>query len=157
MARRQLGPGDRAPAFSLPSHTGDTWELSAALAKGPVVLFFYPKDDTPVCIAEACSFRDRHEDFLGRGATVVGVSRDSVASHTAFRGRHDLPYVLLSDAEGEVRALFGVKKTLGFFDGRVTFVIDADGVIRHAFSSALDAKAHVEEALSTLAGMTAER
>lgn len=147
---RQLVPGDRAPNFTLTTHAGHSWELAAALRDGPVVLFFYPKDDTPVCIAEACNFRDRHSEFVGRGATVVGISRDSVASHSAFRGRYDLPYVLLSDVAGEVRALFGVKKTLGFFDGRVTFVIDREGVIRHAFSSATNAKAHVDEALKTL-------
>lgn len=114
------------------------------------MLFFYPKDDTPVCIAEACAFRDRHQVFIGKGAQIVGVSRDSTERHQSFAGRYDLPYTLLSDEAGEVRAAFGVKKTLGFFDGRVTFVIDREGVIRHAFSSALDASRHVDEALETL-------
>lgn len=147
---RQLGPGDRAPDFTLPSHLGTPFALSDALSRGPVVLFFYPKDDTPVCIAEACAFRDRHQVFIGRGAQIVGVSRDSTERHQSFAGRYDLPYTLLSDEAGEVRAAFGVKKTLGFFDGRVTFVIDREGVIRHAFSSALDASRHVDEALETL-------
>ncbi len=147
---RQLGPGDRAPDFTLPSHLGTPWAMKDALGQGPIVLFFYPKDDTPVCIAEVCAFRDRHEVFLKRGAQVVGVSRDSVDRHKTFAGRYDLPYTLLSDEAGEARAAFGVKKTLGFFDGRVTFVIDQEGVIRHAFSSALDASRHVEEALTTL-------
>jgi peroxiredoxin Q/BCP len=150
MGKRQLDVGDPAPDFTLRSHTGGDWTLKAALERGPVVLFFYPKDDTPVCIAEACSFRDQHELFTGRGAEVVGVSRDSVESHKSFAGRHDLPFVLLSDTDGAVRELFGVKKTLGFFDGRVTFVIDRGGVIRHAYASALDASAHVEKALKTL-------
>nr|HMR09896.1 peroxiredoxin [Polyangiaceae bacterium] len=118
--------------------------------RGPVVLFFYPKDDTPVCIAEACAFRDRHEVFLSHGAQVVGVSGDSLEKHEAFAGRHDLPYTLLSDVGGKVRALFRVKKTLGFFDGRVTFVIGTGGKILHAFSSALDARRHVEESLASL-------
>ncbi len=147
---RQLQPGDPAPDFTLTSHTGEPWTLSTALAHGPVVLFFYPKNDTPVCVAEACNFRDRHEVFIGSGAQVVGVSRDSVESHKSFAGRYDLPYTLLSDPDATLRALYGVKKTLGFFDGRVTFVIDPAGVVRCSFSSALDAKAHVRHALETI-------
>ncbi len=146
----QLSAGDAAPDFTLTAQDGSSFTLSDALAKGPVVVFFYPKDDTPVCIAEACAFRDRHEVFLSRGAQVVGVSRDPVSSHESFAGRHDLPYTLLSDTDGKVRASFGVKKTLGFFDGRVTFVIDGSGKILHSFSSALDARRHVEEAIGTL-------
>ncbi len=114
------------------------------------MLFFYPQDDTPICTAEACSFRDRHVDFVGLGAQVVGISSDSVSSHERFRSKHDLPYVLLSDPGGSVRRLFGVKKTLGLLEGRVTFVIDRNGIVRHAFSSALSAKKHVVEALATL-------
>lgn len=147
---KQLEPGDSAPDFSLTSHTGDVWQLSAALKSGPVVLFFYPKNDTPVCIAEACSFRDSHEVFAKAGATVVGISRDRVDSHRSFAGRYDLPYTLLSDPDARVRSLFGVKKTLGFFDGRVTFVIATDGVIRVAYSSAMNASEHVKRALDAL-------
>lgn len=147
---RQLSPGDRAPDFTLPMHTGEEFALGEALARGPVVLFFYPKDDTPVCIAEACAFRDQHQVFSDRGATVVGVSSDDSASHERFARRHDLPFVLLADVGGVVRAQFGVKKTLGFFDGRVTFVIGSNGVIAHVHSSALDAQSHVAEALAAL-------
>lgn len=145
-----LKPGEPAPNFTLRSHSGGDWDLKTALAKGPVVVFFYPKDDTPVCIVEVCSFRDRHDDFVGKGAEVVGISRDSLESHKSFAGRYELPYTLLSDPDGKVRELFGVKKTLGFFDGRCTFVVDQKGVVRHAFSSALNAKAHVDEALRIL-------
>ena len=154
MTRRQLREGDRAPDFTLRAHTGSDWSLKSALERGPVVLFFYPKDDTPVCIAEACNFRDQHALFTGRGAEVVGVSRDSMESHQSFAGRYDLPFTLLTDADGAVREAFGVKKTLGFFDGRVTFVIDGEGVIRHAFSSALNASAHVDGAIQTLARLS---
>ena len=94
MTRRQLREGDRAPDFTLRAHTGSDWSLKSALERGPVVLFFYPKDDTPVCIAEACNFRDQHALFTGRGAEVVGVSRDSVESHQSFAGRYDLPFGL---------------------------------------------------------------
>ena len=99
---------------------------------------------------EACAFRDQHQVFAERGAQVVGVSSSDVASHQRFAGRYDLPYTLLADPGGEVRAKLGVKKTLGFFDGRVTFVIGPDGVVAHVHSSALDAKGHVSEALAAL-------
>ena len=155
MATPVLGPGDLAPDFALRTHTGEEWKLSKALEQGPVVLFFYPKDDTPVCIVEACGFRDMHAAFLGHGAQVVGVSRDSVASHESFARRYELPFTLLSDPDGGVRQLFGVKKTLGFMDGRVTFVIDKQQRIRHYFRSALNAKAHVEQALDTLRSLRA--
>lgn len=145
-----LAAGEPAPDFTLDDHLGRPWRLADALARGPVVLFFYPKDDTPVCTVEVCAFRDQHEVFLGHGAQVVGVSSDGVASHKSFAGRHDVPYVLLADPGGRVRALFGVKKTLGFFDGRVTFVISRDGRVAHVHSSALNARSHVVAALAAL-------
>jgi thioredoxin-dependent peroxiredoxin len=146
----QLEPGQKAPNFSLVTDAGQSFELHAELAKGPVVLFFYPKDDTPGCTAEACTFRDQHEVFAESGAQVVGVSSDSVASHDKFKARHRLPYTLLSDPGGRVRKLYGVKKTLGLWDGRVTFVIDRDGTLRHVFRSAVNARRHVDEALRTI-------
>jgi thioredoxin-dependent peroxiredoxin len=151
----QLRPGDEAPNFKLTTQTGEEWELSQALERGPVVLFFYPKDDTPVCTVEACTFRDQHEVFTGHGAQVVGVSRDPVDSHRSFAGRYDLPFTLLSDVDGRIRKLFGVKKTLGFMDGRVTFVIDQKRKVCHTFASALNAKKHVDEALKTLRSLSA--
>lgn len=146
----QLEAGQQAPDFTLTNQAGESWTLSTHAARGPVVLFFYPKNDTPVCIVEACSFRDQHEVFSRLGAQVVGVSSDDVQSHGRFAGKHELPYTLLADQGGEVRAQFGVKKTLGFFDGRVTFVIDQGRLIRHVFSSAFNAKGHVEAALETV-------
>src|SRR5262249_12428383 len=135
---KQLAPGDRVPDFSLSDHTGAVWRLSDALARGPLVIFFYPKDDTPVCTVEACAFRDQHEIFAKRGVRVVGISSDSVASHKAFAGKHELPYTLLADVGAKVRGLFGVKKTLGFWDGRVTFIVAQDGTVAHVHSSALN-------------------
>jgi thioredoxin-dependent peroxiredoxin len=143
--------GDVAPDFTLPKQDGSPVALSALLSKGPVVLYFYPKDDTPGCTAEACSFRDSYEDFKDAGAEVVGVSSDSLDAHKAFTEKHALPFTLVSDADGDVRKLYGVKKTLGLFPGRVTFVIDAKGVVRHVFSSQLNATKHVREALDVLA------
>jgi peroxiredoxin Q/BCP len=94
---------------------------------------------------------------LGKGATVVGISRDSLESHKSFAGRYELPYTLLSDPDGTVREQFGVKKTLGFFDGRCTFVVDQSGIVRHSFASALNARAHVDEALKTLERLSPAR
>lgn len=149
MAKR-LEPGDKAPNFTLMADSGEEWELERALEKGPVVLFFYPKDDTPVCTVEACTFRDQYAAFQGSGAQVVGISSDSIESHGRFKGRHELPYPLLADAGGQVRKLYGVKKTLGLLEGRTTFVIDESKTVRHVTSSALNAARHVEEALSAL-------
>jgi peroxiredoxin Q/BCP len=141
--------GDRAPDFTLPDASGKDVSL-AGLGGKPVVLYFYPKDDTPGCTKEACSFRDQYEDFRDAGAQVVGVSSDSTASHAKFAARHKLPFTLLSDAGGRVRKLYGVPATLGLLPGRVTFVIDAGGVVRHVFNSQLDATRHVSEALAVL-------
>lgn len=145
-----LKPGDAAPDFTLTAQDGQSFRLSDALCEGPVVLYFYPKDETPVCTAEACNFRDQYDVFSEAGARVVGVSRDSVESHKSFAAHHGLPFTLLSDADGRVREQYGVKKTLGLLDGRVTFVIDRERVVRSAFSSALNAKAHIEHALEAL-------
>ena len=141
--------GDTAPDFTLPDATGKDISL-AALRGRPVVLYFYPKDDTPGCTKEACTFRDQFEDFREAGAEVVGVSSDSSESHKKFATRYKLPFTLLSDRGGKVRKLYGVPATLGLLPGRVTFVIDAGGVVRHVFNSQLDATRHVSEALGVL-------
>jgi peroxiredoxin Q/BCP len=141
--------GDRAPEFSLEDAEGKTVRL-ADLRGSPVVLYFYPKDDTPGCTKEACTFRDQYEDFQEAGARVIGVSSDSRASHRRFAERYRLPFTLLSDRGGKVRKLFGVPATLGLLPGRVTFVIDGEGIVRHVFNSQLDATRHVREALAAL-------
>ncbi len=120
------------------------------LGKRPVVLFFYPKDGTPGCTKEVCAFRDEHEEFGKLDAEVIGVSSDSVDSHGRFAAKHDLPFALLSDEGGKVRKMYGVPSTLGLFPGRVTFVLDKEGVVRHVFSSQLGVDKHVEEALEAL-------
>ena len=142
--------GEHAPDFALPSSSGGNVALSALLANGPVVLFFYPKDDTLGCTAEACAFRDSHDEFVRAGAQVVGISSDSIASHNRFASKHKLPMVLLSDEDGKVRALYGVKRSLGLFPGRATFVIDRGGVVRYVLESQLRFDAHSREALSVV-------
>jgi thioredoxin-dependent peroxiredoxin len=144
-----LKVGDRVPDFSLPSQTGDPVRLADFRGRA-VVLFFYPKDGTAVCTKEACSFRDSYQDFVEAGAAVIGVSSDSVESHQDFTTGHQLPFVLLSDISGFLRQTFGVPKTLGILPGRVTYVIDKEGVVRHMFSSQFAADRHVSEALAVV-------
>jgi peroxiredoxin Q/BCP len=142
--------GTAAPHFTLPSQSGEMVSLEDFLGRKPVVLYFYPKDDTPGCKREACAFRDDYEQFGGLDAEVVGISSDSVESHRRFAENHDLPFTLLSDEGGKVRELYGVPNTLGLLPGRVTYVIDREGMVRHVFSSQLAASRHVEEALRAL-------
>ena len=142
--------GDPAPDFTLPSATGEMVSLADFRGKSEVVLYFYPKDNSPVCSAEACSFRDRYEAFRDAGAEVIGVSTDSAGSHQRFARRLGLPFLLLSDAGGAVRARYGVPKTLGVFPGRTTYLIDKQGVVRHVFTSPLQFSKHVTEALGVL-------
>lgn len=145
--------GEPAPDFTLPRADGSPFRLSEAVRRGVVVLYFYPKDETMGCIAEACAFRDQYEVFTEAGAEVVGVSADSAESHRQFAAHHRLPFVLLTDADGAVRKLYGVGKALGFLDGRITYVIDTRGVVRHVFSSRIAPKRHVAEALAVVGGL----
>jgi peroxiredoxin Q/BCP len=143
-----ISEGEAAPDVELVSSEG-VKKLSDH--KGSwVVLYFYPADNTPGCTAEACSFRDSYEDFTEAGAVVIGVSGDSLTSHDGFAAKHSLPFTLATDGDGTIRKAYGVKKTLGILDGRVTFVIDPEGVVRKVFSSQLRAKQHQAEALATI-------
>ena len=142
--------GSVAPGFTLPSQSGEMVSLKDFLGKKPVVLYFYPKDDTPGCTKEACAFRDEYEVFGKLDAEVIGISSDSVESHKSFVANHDLPFTLLSDEGGKVRKLYGVPNTFGLFPGRVTYVIDREGLVRHIFSSQIEAERHVVEALEAL-------
>src|SRR5579885_2947402 len=142
--------GDPAPNFTLPSQTGNTVSLSDFIGKKVIVLYFYPKDNTPGCTTEACAFRDAYEVFKEAGAEVIGVSSDPPASHRDFAQRYRLPFILLSDSDGAVRRLYGVPRTFGLLPGRVTYVIDRQGVVRHIFSSQFAPQKHIEEALAVL-------
>ncbi len=148
-----LAVGDRAPQFTLPDATGKTVSLSELEGKGPIVVLFNPKDDTPGCTVEACSFRDRFDAFVQAGAAVVGISSDPPDSHGRFAQKHGLPMTLLSDVDGKVRAAWGVKATLGLFPGRATFVLDRGGIVKHVFVSQLRAGAHVTESLAVVKGL----
>ena len=148
---QKLKVGDKVPAFSLPDQNGNTINLADYLGKQPVVIYFYPKDDTPGCTAEACSFRDQYEDFKDAGAEVFGISSDSPQKHAAFAKRHGLPFVLLSDEHKRARKLMGVPGDLfGLLPGRVTYVVDDTGAVVHIFNSQLKAERHVKEAIQSL-------
>jgi peroxiredoxin Q/BCP len=142
--------GDKAPDFTLSSQMGDNVTLSEFFGKKNVVLYFYPKDETPGCTKEACTFRDNYEELTKLGAEVLGVSGQSVESHKSFATHYGLQFILLSDENNKVRELFGVPSTMGFLPGRVTYIIDKKGIVRHIFNSQTQAPRHVEEAKRTL-------
>jgi len=154
---RGIQVGDRAPDFTLPSQSGEPVRLSDRLGERVVVLYFYPKDDTPGCTAEACAFRDSHEVFTEAGAEVIGISSDSADRHAAFAGRHSLPFTLLSDKGGRVRKSYGVPTVLGVIPGRVTYVIDRQGAVRHVFNSMTNIGQHVGDALEVVQRLQAEQ
>ena len=141
--------GDAIPSFSLFDQTGKS-RTNKECKGQPLVLFFYPKDDTPGCTAEACGFRDKYELFNILGALVWGVSNDSEASHLKFAEKNKLPFPLLCDKDNSLRKQFGAPKVLGILDGRVTYIIDSKGVIRHIFKDLLNGPQHVTEALRIL-------
>ena len=151
-----IAVGDNAPDVSLHLQDGNTVRLEEFRGKQSVVLFFYPKDNTPVCTAEACSFRDAYCDFSDLDAEVIGISSDSVSSHQKFAEKHNLAFPLASDSNGSLRRAFSVPRTLGLFPGRTTYVIDKRGVVRLVFSAALSAEKHVTEAKRTLTQLTEE-
>lgn len=148
--------GDTAPDFALPAQNGSTVSLRDFRGKQAVVLYFYPKDDTPGCTAESCAFRDQYEVFKAAGAEVIGVSGDSQESHQQFAAKHKLPFTLLSDKGDQVRKLYGATTAFGFIPGRVTYVIDQEGIVQYVFDSMLNFKGHVEETLKTLQQLTAK-
>ena len=145
-----LQVGDKIPNFSAKDSNGNDFESSSVIGIKPVVFYFYPKDNTPGCTAQACSFRDQYEDFKDLGAEVIGISSDSVQSHEKFAKRYKLPFLLLSDQDKKLRNLFGVKASLfGFLPGRVTYVADNTGVIQLIFDSVM-ATSHIPRALKII-------
>lgn len=149
--------GDKAPDFTLPSQSGELVRLQDRLGERVVVLYFYPKDNTSGCTAEACAFRDSYETFTDAGAEVIGVSSDSADKHAAFAGQHNLPFTLVADEGRRVRKSYGVPSVLGVIPGRVTYVIDRTGTVRHVFSSMTNIGQHVSDALEVVRQLQAEQ
>ena len=142
--------GDMAPDFELKDKDGNLVKLSDFRGEKSVVVYFYPKDETPGCTAQACSFRDSYQDFTDAGAEVIGISSDGSSSHSGFAENHRLPFILLSDLSGKVRKAYGAYDLLGLIPGRVTFVIDKQGKIIHKFDSQLSPTKHIEESLNAI-------
>ncbi|MEM3851746.1 MAG: peroxiredoxin [Methanomassiliicoccales archaeon] len=143
----ELEVGQRAPDFELLDQEGKSFRLSEELRHSPVILYFYPKDFTPGCTAEACEFRDNFQKVSEVGYALVGISSDSVETHSEFAKKYGLQFRLLSDRDGRVRELFGVKRTLGLLPGRTTFVIGQDGTVLRKFSSQFKPREHPYRAL----------
>ncbi len=153
---QKIETGSRAPLFSLPDQSGKLVNLEDFKGKTNLVIFFYPKDESYGCTKEACSFRDNYEVFREAGAEVIGISSDDVGSHQSFATNHKLPFILLSDKDKTVAESYGVGKTLGVLPGRVTFVVDKQGVVRMKFSSQLNFEKHIREAIETLKNLKQE-
>jgi peroxiredoxin Q/BCP len=148
---RSIDVGDKIPAFELPDHAGRRVRVVDLLGRGPLVFFFYPRDETPGCTKEVCGFRDAHAELMAAGAQVFGISSDPIESHRQFVEKFQLPYPLLADVGGQVRHLFGVPRSLlGFADGRVTYVTDAAGIVVRRYVGMFQATRHVEEALEAV-------
>jgi peroxiredoxin Q/BCP len=142
--------GDIVPNFSAKDSHGEVFESKIVLGRKPLVIYFYPKDNTPGCTTEACSFRDQYEDFKDLGAEVIGISSDSVKSHNKFANKYKLPFMLLSDQDKKLRHLFGVRDNLfGLLPGRVTYIIDKNGVVIYIFDS-INASKHIPKALKMI-------
>lgn len=148
-----LKVGDIVPAFSAKNTEGNLFESQSIVGAKPVVIYFYPKDDTPGCTTQACSFRDQYEDFKALGAEVIGISGDSITAHQKFANKYKLPFVLLSDEGKKIRQLFGVPTALfGLLPGRVTYVVDKKSVVRLIFDQ-MAPKSHITKALEMIKKM----
>ena len=146
--------GDKIPEFTLQNQDGAPVNIMDFIGQKTVVLYFYPKDDTPGCTKEACSFRDQYTVFQDLGCEVIGISSDAPKAHKEFAIKYKLPFPLLADEKKEVRTLFGVPKSLfGLLPGRVTYIIDKTGVVRGIFNSQLNATQHIDEALKVVRGL----
>lgn len=143
--------GDSCPHFILQDQNDKSFDIQSVLGKQVLVIYFYPKDDTPGCTAEACSFRDSYEDFKDLGCEVIGISSDKPKRHKQFAEKYRLSFTLLADTKNVVRKLFGVPGNLfGLIPGRVTYIIDKQGKIRHIYNSLTNAAGHIEESITAV-------
>ena len=144
--KSKLKIGDSVPNFTLKNQNGEIFNINEVLGKYNLVIYFYPKDDTPGCTKEACKFRDEFQDFSDLHAKVIGISSDSVDSHKDFVKKYNLPFTLLADTNKEVRKKFGVPNFSGIIPGRVTYIVDKNGKIVYIFNSMKNAEKHIDEA-----------
>ena len=149
--KKSLDVGDTIPEFQLLTQEGANFNSSDIVGKQAIVIYFYPKDDTPGCTKEACKFRDEFEVFSDLNATVIGISSDDVASHKAFAEKYNLPFILLADTDKKVRNLFGVPSFgAGLIPGRVTYIVDKKGVLQYVFNNMSEPEKHIEKSLEIL-------
>lgn len=149
--KKEIKDGDALPLFRLKDQHGLWVDMKDFIGKMPLVLYFYPKDDTPGCTKEACAFNDQVENFKAAGAEVFGISADSLESHKNFANKYKLDFRLLSDETNAIRKLFGVPADLlRLLPGRMTYVVDQTGIVIHTFKSQFNATRHVDEALWAL-------
>jgi len=141
--------GDTIPEFELLNQNGENVKISPKSDKVRVI-YFYPKNNTKVCTDQACSFRDWYDDLLDYGCKVIGVSSDSVESHSSFSKQHKLNFTLLSDPDGKVRKMFGATKLFGLIPSRKTFVIDENGKVIYTFDALFESDKHVKNVLNHL-------
>jgi thioredoxin-dependent peroxiredoxin len=147
----QIEKGSKVPSFTLKDQNGKLYDIQNVLGKKNLVIYFYPKDDSPGCTKEACYFRDQFEVFTQADAMIIGISGQSVESHKKFAEKYHLSFTLLSDEGNNVRKLFGVPTNmLGAIPGRVTYVVDKTGTVVYVFNSQSQATKHVDEALRIL-------
>ncbi len=149
--KSKIKVGDYVPKFTLKDQNGNDFSIADLIGQKALVIYFYPKDDTPGCIKEACSFRDEFEDFTTLNAEVIGISSDNVASHKKFAEKYRLPFTLLADTKKEVQKMFGVPRSiLGLIPGRVTYIINKNGKVVYIFNSLGKAEQHIIEAKKIL-------
>ena len=154
--RKAVAVGDKAPDFELLDQKSAPVRLSSLRGK-TVIVYFYPKDDTHYCIAESADFRDHYPEFTSANAEILGISSDSSDSHARFAAKYGLPFRLLSDPGGKIRRAYGVPATFGMIPGRVTYVIDPDGIVQRIVNSQFNPKSHVAEALDALGHAVTQR
>lgn len=145
--------GDKLPNFSAKDTNGNIFNSQDYAGKQPLIIYFYPKDETKVCTQQACSFRDNYQEFKDLGAEVIGISADSVQSHIKFKTKFNLPFILLSDNDKKLRKLFGVENDFLIIPGRQTYVSDKNGKIILVFNS-MQGKIHIDKALKILQNLT---
>jgi thioredoxin-dependent peroxiredoxin len=143
--------GNKCPDFKLQDQNGQWVDIKTLIGAKNLIIYFYPKDDTPGCTKEACMFRDSYEEFKDLGCEVIGISSDDIKSHKAFSEKHRLSFLLLADVKGTVRKQFGVPGNLfGLIPGRVTYIVDKKGTIQGVFNSLLDPAGHLKSAFETV-------
>ena len=148
---KPLKIGDKIPSFTLQDQNGEDFLIDDFLGSTAMVIYFYPKDDTPGCTKEACSFRDTYAEFRDLNAKVIGISADNVVSHKKFAEKYNLPFTLLSDTNNKVRKLFGVPGSLfGLIPGRVTYIVDKNGIVTEIYDNMFNAEGHIKESLKAL-------